>query len=392
MGAIPIISSRWVGASQVDFPGVRRVDHTNGTEISAVIAEVARNYEQELQSLQNGRFFNYALSMWGKVRDTADVMIGASYMHFLLHARTLEEEYTASFQMLALLYVYPLCSIDLYVQDVIWFIRHHYAFFELLQHAGYVRIDPFDPTEFPEWQKDPLQSNSFVRIKDLGVLEKFLENHSEEAQVEVEQDGLGAETATSEQISASACGAGGSNHGRDKVVEVLQGSLLVPAWKAVLVVLPINIVFRNPDYLLQQLSSLSENGFNSFGVFKLDLFDAIDNNSPATTEMLHHKHGLIVAPGCELHKVVTLISSIISTAKPAAISHRADSDANTPTMKSPYVSVCSLYHDQISSITSADSNPTEQTVLDVVSGVTRSAAWMTTKIFAESMEFNCTMN
>ncbi|KAJ1389436.1 hypothetical protein B484DRAFT_439897, partial [Ochromonadaceae sp. CCMP2298] len=168
MGAVPIVSSRWVGASAVDYPGVRRVDHFNSTDISQVLAEVAGNYQNELKSAQksaesqsqsqskkghfhsqngpfsslnepfssqNGLFFAYAVSLWRKVQDTADLLLGSSRLHFVIAARDLQEEYVGAFQLLALLFLHPLSSVDLYVPDVHWFMRHHYPLFEALQLA-----------------------------------------------------------------------------------------------------------------------------------------------------------------------------------------------------------------------------------------------------------------
>jgi hypothetical protein len=77
-GAVPVISSRWNGASDVDFPGLHRVDHQNSTEISEVLVDIAMNYEQKLQEHGNGRFLSYILSMWRRIHYTADVFFGTS--------------------------------------------------------------------------------------------------------------------------------------------------------------------------------------------------------------------------------------------------------------------------------------------------------------------------
>jgi hypothetical protein len=151
-GCVPIISSRWVGASRVDYPGVRRVDHQNATDIAAALAHVAANYEKELQSKERtGLFLSHVLSMWQKTFNSVERVVSSTYIHFLLHARTLEEEYTATFQILAILYVYPMASIDLYVPDPLWFMRHHYPFLRLLQESGYVQFDPLRPDGFVEY-------------------------------------------------------------------------------------------------------------------------------------------------------------------------------------------------------------------------------------------------
>ena len=49
---------------------------------------------------------------------TTDVLFASSHVHFILHASTLAQEHLANFQMLALLYLFPLASVDLYVPDV----------------------------------------------------------------------------------------------------------------------------------------------------------------------------------------------------------------------------------------------------------------------------------
>jgi len=55
------------------------------------------------------------------------------------------QETALTLQLLGLLFLYPLSSAELFVKDVLWFIRHHYAFFDSLKHAGYVRLDPLNP-------------------------------------------------------------------------------------------------------------------------------------------------------------------------------------------------------------------------------------------------------
>lgn len=70
----------------------------------------------------------------------------------MISTDSLAEEHEATFHILGLLYVHPLASISLYVRDVGWFMRHHYAFYSLLYSAGYVRVDPFDPAEAHLWR------------------------------------------------------------------------------------------------------------------------------------------------------------------------------------------------------------------------------------------------
>ena len=55
-----------IGASPVDFPGVHRVDHMNGSDVSRVIGEVAARFEEELDRPGNKQFLRYITSMWSK--------------------------------------------------------------------------------------------------------------------------------------------------------------------------------------------------------------------------------------------------------------------------------------------------------------------------------------
>jgi hypothetical protein len=102
------VCGRWNGASPLDFQHLRRVDHLNGSDVSRVIAEVAANYHTELTSNSLAGFQAYILSMWRRIHHTADIFAGSSLLHFVLVARSLEEEVAATFQILALLYLHPL--------------------------------------------------------------------------------------------------------------------------------------------------------------------------------------------------------------------------------------------------------------------------------------------
>ena len=55
-----------IGASSVDFPGVHRVDHLNGSDVSRVVQQVADRFEEELDRTGNKEFLRYITSMWSK--------------------------------------------------------------------------------------------------------------------------------------------------------------------------------------------------------------------------------------------------------------------------------------------------------------------------------------
>ena len=149
MGAIPIVSNRWNGASSVDFPGVLRVDPQNSTSLTDTIARALRDYESLVADpATQGRFFAYVLSQWERHKQTARILAASGGLHFVLVAqRGVEEERAAVLRLFALLYLYPLASVDVYVVDTFWFVRHHYLAVALLKRAGYLRKDIADPRE-----------------------------------------------------------------------------------------------------------------------------------------------------------------------------------------------------------------------------------------------------
>lgn len=198
MGAIPVISNRWNGVSPVDFPGLLRVDPRNASDIAQVVAFAIENYEAIMSSGDTGTgtdsqstkssggdarveaarkgvssFFAYILSMWRRAHHTADVVVGSAHLHFVFTASSLHEEHLSCFQILALLFVFPLASIDLYVQDPLWFIRHHYAFFARMLEAGYVVADPFDPADSAPHDR-PTGGRGFLSLKSLPDLRSKL--------------------------------------------------------------------------------------------------------------------------------------------------------------------------------------------------------------------------
>ena len=145
-GAVPLVSHRWNGASLVDFPGLARVDHQNGTEVAvrkyraitttypnrvlssltivhihlvvtaqAAVEAALRSYHHpapdpprppdntssslppttrmysQINRRGTGEFLAYVLSMWRRVHHTADIFFGSAHLHFVLRATTLVE-------------------------------------------------------------------------------------------------------------------------------------------------------------------------------------------------------------------------------------------------------------------------------------------------------------
>jgi hypothetical protein len=354
LGCVPIVSSRWVGASRVDFPGIRRVDHHNASDIEAALAHVAAHYEEELHSAGNRQFFQYALSMWERVHHTADVVFGSGYLHFMLVARTLNEEYTVLFQLLTLLYLFPLCAVDIYVTDVLWFIRHHYAAVEVLQQAGYVRADPLDPTEWEEWVRDPLQSTSYVRFKYVHVLD---------AVIDVADIGEGGAA-----VPISTDGDLHSTHGTAALVLTLR-----PKWAAITIVLPIGLTFGDPHALLDRLSALPAGGV-------LTLYKSMHSEEDvAGGESSFETIAVSVGPDASLEDFTAAVRSVRAR-RTVSLDQRDVGEAALHSRE--VVNVCSL-------LDSADSALNQNTA-PIVAGVRNTAAWLSLRSVALALEYSCT--
>jgi hypothetical protein len=340
----------------VDYPGVRRVDHHNASDIEAALAHVAAHYDAELRAEGNARFYQYALSMWGKIHGTADAVLGSTYLHFVLHARTLQEEYTMVFQLLSLLYLFPLCSVDMYVADVLWFTRHHYAFMDLLQQAGYVRLDPLHPDQYAEWHRDPQQTYSYVRLKYLHVLDGFLGDLEREPSV-----------GRTSEVEVSPAGSAVPGEESEMTQDA---SPLSPAWRAVVIALPVGVTFEDAPALLEHISHLPIDGHSVMCAES----GATQQGSPPTCDAVA---ALIVTPRCALGPVVAHLRKVLS-----------DVENNTPTQFSllkGFASVCSL-------LVRADASETSTTPAStpvVVAGVVRTAAWQSMRALADALEFVC---
>lgn len=366
LGCIPVISSRWTGASAVDYPGVRRVDHQNLSDIETALQEIADTYPSQLQLEHNARFFQYALSMWEKLHHTADIVFGSAYMHFILYAKNLSEEYSVTFQLSSLLYLYPLCSVDIYVVDVLWFMRHHYAFMEVLQQAGYVRDDPLDPREYSAWLASE-QRTAYVRIKPLRELESFL-------------------LTASNTVTTSA-----DIHDPDPAVsDVLtqNQSILSPLWASTVVLLAPKLTFTQPMALLRELTNLpvhehrllyhSEVGSGS-------IQPQSDAPQPAATPI-----GVVVAPLCRItNTVVRSVRTILDfhqqqQQEAEQSSYNTDSSSSNCSVihAGSVISVCELLQ-TCTTVTSPS------VVAAAVAGVVETSSWQSMRVFATSLGFRC---
>ena len=136
LGAVPIISSRWNGASDVDFPGVLRVDAQNGTAITEMIAHAFSNYDSITKSERNAEFVSYIMSLDDRLQNTLGIVTQSASMHFILKPLNLAEEKVAAYLVMAISYLFPLASINVYVKDVLWFSRHHYPLLNVMKKPG----------------------------------------------------------------------------------------------------------------------------------------------------------------------------------------------------------------------------------------------------------------
>jgi hypothetical protein len=105
----------------------------NSSAIASAIAGAMDTYPRLLSSKEYQSFYAYIRSLKENLPHTADIVIASSRLHFILIANSLKEEFEANLMILGLLYLHPLASFDLYVQDVRWYIRQHYQYFSMLK-------------------------------------------------------------------------------------------------------------------------------------------------------------------------------------------------------------------------------------------------------------------
>jgi hypothetical protein len=213
-GVIPILSNRWNGISDVDFPIKYKIDLFKFSkeqilsdflspsasekktvlvnhQLTEMIGNILNNYNEEVNELfypssfssvpatnsspssskllSHSTYFSYILSMNRRLANTANFFFSSSKLSITLIATSLKEEYLAIFQILSLFYFYPLCSIDLFVADSVWFMKHHYSFIDVMIQNGYLRYDLHDPTDFSAFEKETVSEPiiSFLSIYSL---------------------------------------------------------------------------------------------------------------------------------------------------------------------------------------------------------------------------------
>jgi len=317
MAAIPIVSKRWNGASFVDFPGVIKVDHQNQSDIEIKIKYVADNYQSLITDENNLEFFSYIKSMWHRVTDTVDVVFGSSRIHFVIFAKNLEDEQKASLQCLALLYLFPLATIDLFVTDIYWFTRHHYKFYTILKKSGYIRFDPHNPIDNKYMSENLNHGLSFVNIRQY------------------------------------------SSEGMEDIIDKLSTYQNIP-WKPSIVFIPIGIIFHNPYILLHTIQNMDE--FSSRFLIESDNNNNNDDDDLCKKYQSYNKLLIIQRSASFNDTIKNIIISI-------AIDHVCvESGFQKYFINSSFTNVCDLYH-----ISNSDFMNINTTTF--VMGVVKSTNW-----------------
>jgi hypothetical protein len=165
-----------------------------------------------------------------RTRSTVDTIFSSSHIHFTLAARTRWQETVLCFQTLAIFYLFPLSSVDLYVLDTGWFIRHNYFFISLLKDAEYIRVDPLDPHDY-----NSLNSfdHSYLRVRPLRDLEASISSVL-------------------------------NFNSEDRVARTPINLGLIPPWEPLLVMLSSGSVVGSPETLLSQISDVNFDGIKDF--------------------------------------------------------------------------------------------------------------------------------
>ena len=144
------------------------MDHINVSALQHLIIHTLENYSDEIHQPHTHAFYTYILSLSSRLEYTLDITIGTLSIHYIIYTHTLTEENTAILQILSLLYIHPLCTITIYVEDTMWFIRHHYMFYTILVNTGYIHYDIMDPDSPSPHNYDPKSTShtrSYVYIR-----------------------------------------------------------------------------------------------------------------------------------------------------------------------------------------------------------------------------------
>ena len=147
------------------------------TALKDLIIHTLENYSDKIHQPDTHAFYTYIHSLSSRLEYTLDINIGTLSIHYILYTHTLSEENTAILQILSLLYIHPLCTITIYVEDILWFIRHHYMFYTILVNAGYIHYDILDPDSPSPHNYDPnnmSHTRSYVYIRSRYTMTKAL--------------------------------------------------------------------------------------------------------------------------------------------------------------------------------------------------------------------------
>jgi hypothetical protein len=176
--------------------------------------------------------------------------MGSAVLHFVLTAISFNDEVLVTFQVIGLLYLFPLASVDIYVRDDMWFTRQHYLFLTMLKESGYIRYDRYDPTTFSLLHKNhgtgrSSGHKSFVRIKNLKDLQ---------SEVDVVLSDTTLESASLPTESGAKRGGRSETRGRTQLNSLRQSTLL-PSWEeGLLVFLPRKMIPTSAFVLFQTVN------------------------------------------------------------------------------------------------------------------------------------------
>lgn len=289
MGTIPIVSYHWNGISEQDFPGIRKVDHRNSTDISTTIDYVLRNYDKEIASVSTLRYFESIVNSWQRYSYTTDLVFSSSNYHFVLHGNNLQEENTVVLVLITVLFMFPLASIDIYVNDVIWFIRHHYWLIDLLQSSGYVRNDPMNPQEYYSYVNDI--GKSFVKIKSTKELQLSLLSFF---------DSFTNSTRRREIVQMNSV---------ELLIVCLLNSDIIPNWQPILILLPHGTMHGSPLSLRLAIQDLQYTETIYFlGSNSVTTGNYCSNNDKKCLDIV----GLIAAPGVLIIDIIVDFLQLLS--------------------------------------------------------------------------------
>ena len=151
-----------------------------------------------------------------------------------------------------------MASIDYYVTDVKWYIRHHYSFYTILKKCGYIRTDILDPSDYSNI-KHINKPISYANILSDSILKSYLIMANNTITEEFKK------SFNNKQVNSSR-NSSNDDHLRRKIKKkLLKNTDLIPSWNPIVVFLPMtnSVMINTKHYNIRQENTYHHNNVDN---------------------------------------------------------------------------------------------------------------------------------